>query len=98
MSHGGCQLKTEFTQTNAKEKEDAMRRKGKEGPEVQDINRELLDIREAAGYTRLQKSTIRAWIHQRRLPSVKLGRRVFLRRKDLDRLISKSVRPALETV
>jgi excisionase family DNA binding protein len=57
---------------------------------------ELLNIREAAAYLRLTVSTIRAWVHQRRIPSCKLGRRVFVRRGDLDSLIARSVRPATE--
>ena len=59
---------------------------------------DLLDVPESARYTHLQRSTIRSWILNRRLPHVKLGRRVFLRRQDLDRLIAKSFVPALEDV
>ena len=55
---------------------------------------ELLTIPEAAGLLRLQVSTMRAWVLQRRVPFVKLGGRVFLRRTDLQALIDASVVPA----
>jgi len=35
--------------------------------------------------------TLRAWIAQRRIPYVKLGRRVFIRRLDLQDFVNKSV-------
>ena len=59
---------------------------------------ELLDVPESARYTHLQRSTIRSWILQKKLPHVKLGRRVFLRKRDLDRLIAQSFVPALEEI
>ncbi|HKT87949.1 MAG TPA: helix-turn-helix domain-containing protein [Candidatus Sulfotelmatobacter sp.] len=55
---------------------------------------ELLKAREAATYLRYKESTIRAWILDRRIPYVKLGGKVLLRRSDLDALIAKSVVPA----
>ena len=55
---------------------------------------DLLTIGEAAGVLRLKASTVRAWLLQRRLPFVKLGRRVFLRRADLQELVAASVIPA----
>ena len=44
----------------------------------------LLTVLEAAGILRLKPSTLRAWILKRRVPFVKLGSRVFLRRSDLE--------------
>ncbi len=38
--------------------------------------------------------TLRAWIYQKRLPYVKLGRRVFLRRKDLEEFVTKNLHEA----
>jgi excisionase family DNA binding protein len=58
------------------------------------MNSELLDIEEDAIYLHVKGSTIRAWILKGQVPYVKLGRRVFLRRQDLDKLIDKSVVPA----
>jgi excisionase family DNA binding protein len=55
---------------------------------------ELLSITEAAEATRLTESTIRAWLNQRRIPCVKLGRRVLLRRADLVALIEAGFVPA----
>jgi excisionase family DNA binding protein len=48
----------------------------------------LLTVEEAANALRLQESTIRAWILQRKIPFVRLGRRVFVRQADCDQLIS----------
>ena len=54
----------------------------------------LLSVAEAAAFLRLQPSTLRSWILNRRISFIKLGRRVFLRRSDLNNLISSSVIPA----
>jgi excisionase family DNA binding protein len=51
----------------------------------------LLDISETADLLRLKESTIRSWILKRRIPFVRLGRRVFVRRTDCDRLIDQSI-------
>ncbi len=55
---------------------------------------ELLTVPETAKVLRLTVSTIRAWILQRRLPFVRLGRRVFIQRVDVDALIARSLVPA----
>ena len=57
---------------------------------------ELLNLREGSEATRLSVHTLRAWIYQKRLPCVRLGRRVLLRREDLEALISKNVVEAKE--
>jgi excisionase family DNA binding protein len=57
-------------------------------------NSELLSIPEAAQLLRLQPSTIRSWILKRKLPFVKLGRLVRLRRADVEALIERSIVPA----
>jgi excisionase family DNA binding protein len=49
---------------------------------------ELLTVPEAAAFLRLKPSTIRAWVSQRRIPFVKLGRLVRIRRADAEALIS----------
>jgi len=56
--------------------------------------KDLLSIPEAADMTRLTESTIRDWLNQRRIPCVKLGRRVLLRRADLVALIEAGYVPA----
>jgi len=55
----------------------------------------LLSVEEAAKYLGLQASTLRRWLYERRIPSVKLGRRVLLRQEVLDDLIRKGERPAM---
>ena len=56
----------------------------------------LLDAHEAAAFLNVKLSTIRQWTYQRRLPVVKLfGRAARYRRRDLERLIADSTRPAL---
>ena len=55
---------------------------------------DLFDVDEGAGFLRVKPTTMRAWILQSRVPYVKLGRRVFLRRQDLEKLISDSIVPA----
>jgi excisionase family DNA binding protein len=52
---------------------------------------ELLSVREASLELRLSISTLRSWISQRKIRFVRLGRRVLLRRGDLEALINKGV-------
>jgi excisionase family DNA binding protein len=55
------------------------------------VNQELLTVGEAGKKLRLQESTIRAWILKRRIPFVRLGRRVFVRDADCQNLINANV-------
>jgi excisionase family DNA binding protein len=55
----------------------------------------LLNVQEAAQLLSLSPNTIRQWIWQRRLPVVKLGRSVRLRREDLETLINSHRREAI---
>lgn len=56
---------------------------------------ELLTVPEAAAFLRVQPSTIRAWILQRRIAFVRLGgRAIRFRRSDLSALVSASIVPA----
>jgi excisionase family DNA binding protein len=57
---------------------------------------DLLNVPEAAEYLHLQPATLRDWILRRRLPVVKLGRRIFFKRQDLEALIESSTIPAHE--
>jgi excisionase family DNA binding protein len=54
----------------------------------------LLTVPEVATFLRLKVSTVRAWVLKRRIPYVKLGGRVFVRKMDALELIDKSVVPA----
>jgi excisionase family DNA binding protein len=53
-------------------------------------DRQMLTAREAAVFLGLSENTIRQWIWQRRLPVIRLGRAVRLRRADLEQLIERS--------
>jgi len=52
---------------------------------------ELLDPREAAKAMRCSIHTVRAWTFQRKLPVVRLGRKVLFRREDIENFINKNV-------
>lgn len=57
---------------------------------------ELLDLREGAKELKLSIHTLRAWIYQKRIPFVRLGRRVLLRREDLEELVNQNLVEAKE--
>jgi excisionase family DNA binding protein len=52
-------------------------------------DRELLTVREAARRLGLRESTVRAWLQQRRIEKVKLGRAVRIPRRTLEVLIER---------
>ena len=52
---------------------------------------ELLDPKEAAKAMRCSIHTIRAWTYQRKLPAVRLGRKVLFRREDIENFIKKNI-------
>jgi len=51
------------------------------------FEKRLLSVEEAASYFGVQKSTIYSWAWRRKIPSVKMGRRLLFDREDLDRMI-----------
>ena len=51
----------------------------------------LLSIKHSAAYMDSPEETVRYWLKQGRFPKVKIGRRVFIRREDLDRYIATHV-------
>jgi excisionase family DNA binding protein len=59
---------------------------------------EYLTVNEIAEHLKLNPQTLRNWIDQGSLPAVRIGRRVRVRRADLDRILAKgasgSVQPA----
>jgi excisionase family DNA binding protein len=55
---------------------------------------DLLDVEEAAAFLHVKVATVRSWVLKSALSYVKLGRRVFLRRQDLQAFIDRSVVPA----
>ena len=52
---------------------------------------ELLNLRDGASELKLSIHTVRSWIFQKKLPCVRLGRRVLLRREDLENLIKRNL-------
>jgi len=50
---------------------------------------ELLTVAEVAGILKLNQQTVRNWIDAGSLPAVRIGRRVRIRRADLDALIER---------
>ena len=51
---------------------------------------ELLNLREGAKELRLSIHTLRAWTYQKRIPFVRLGRRILLRREDIEELVNRN--------
>lgn len=47
----------------------------------------LYTLQEVAEYTRAPLSTVRSWVYDRRLPTVKLGRHRLVREPDLARFV-----------
>lgn len=58
--------------------------------------RRLLTVDQVSECLGVRSSTIRRWIHQRRVPVVKLGRAVRFREEDVERLIRDGLRPAID--
>ena len=52
----------------------------------------LLSVEVSAKYLGVQKSTIYSWAARKKIPSVKIGRRLLFDRKDLDDLIENGKR------
>ena len=57
------------------------------------MDSELLTVPEAAALLRLKPSTIRAWVCQRKIGFVKLGRLVRIRRIDAEAVIAAGLAP-----
>jgi len=51
----------------------------------------LLSIDESERELPVKKSTIRSWIQQNRLPVIRLGRRVFIKRETIERLLKEGL-------
>ena len=61
------------------------------GNEESKIDSGLMVVAEGAKFLRIKASTVRAWILRRKIPYVKLGGRVLLRKSDLEALVEKSL-------
>lgn len=52
----------------------------------------LMTIQETAQMLRISPVTLRLWTYQKRVQSVKLGRRVLFRKTDIDNFINSNLR------
>ena len=57
---------------------------------------EYLTVNEIAEHLKLNPQTLRNWIDQGSLPAVRIGRRVRVRRADLDRILAKGTTGSVE--
>lgn len=55
------------------------------------MDSDLLTVPEAAALLRVKPSTVRAWTGQRRIPFVKVGRLVRIRRSDAEAYIASRI-------
>ena len=69
------------------EVERAIGSNGKAARSPENAHRVYLKVEEAANLSRLALSTIRAYIRQGKLKSQKVGRRVLIKRTDLERFL-----------
>jgi excisionase family DNA binding protein len=51
----------------------------------------LMSLPECSQEMKISIYTLRSWIYQKRIPIVKLGRRVLIKREDLEEFVNKSV-------
>jgi excisionase family DNA binding protein len=61
---------------------------------VSQMHTGLVSVAEFSTATRLKEVTIRAWLAQKRIAKVKLGRRILIPASEIDRLISQNFTPA----
>ena len=52
---------------------------------------QLLSIKEAASLLSFSPYTLRIWTFQRRIPFIRLGRRIAFRKQDLMELVNKNL-------
>jgi len=60
------------------------------------MSEKLLSIFEAADQLGLSVHTIRSWVQKRQIPHYKLGRRVLISPKSLERFLAETERPRLK--
>jgi excisionase family DNA binding protein len=58
--------------------------------QVPEPDESFLTVAEVAGMLKLNQQTVRNWIDQGSLPALRVGRRVRIRRSDLDRVLEQS--------
>ena len=57
---------------------------------------DFMTVAEVASILKLNQQTVRNWIDQDKLPAVRIGRRVRVRRVDLDRVLAQGATVELE--
>ncbi len=57
---------------------------------------DLLNLKEGAQALRISIHTLRSWTYQRRIPIVRLGRRILVKREDLEAFVNKNTVQARE--
>ena len=67
-----------------------------QGNSQPDRSPKLVNVREAAARLGVSVFTLRAWLRQRRLPHVKLGRRVLVSEDAIRRFVEMNTVPARE--
>lgn len=55
---------------------------------------DLLDLGEAAKELKISIFTMRSWTQKRKIPTVKLGRRVLVKRGELEKFVEGNIRKA----
>ena len=61
-----------------------------------ELDDEYLTVKEIADRLKLNQQTLRNWIDDGKLPAVRIGRRVRVRRVDLDRVLAQGVTVEIE--
>jgi len=64
-----------------------------DSPRTPSSGDELMTVAEIAAVLRLNQQTIRNWIDHGRLPAVRIGRRVRIKRSDFEQLLTSAARP-----
>lgn len=62
------------------------------------MRQRLLNVREAACYLGIKKSTLYTWAEQKKVPALKIGRRLLFDLKELDLWIEAQKDRALDAV
>jgi len=57
---------------------------------------QLLNVKQVAEKLSISPHTVRAWVFQRKLPYVQLGRRIGLRQEDIEAFVKKNLVEAKE--
>ncbi len=55
------------------------------------MQKSLFDLKEVAVVTGLSMHTIRSWAHAGKIPSIKMGSRRMVKKKDLEAMINSGV-------